>query len=201
MLSDLELCQLAGAAYHTPPTWVSETAHVCRTDLPDITVVAFRGSATLQDWLTDLDAAPCEPVAHPKLGTMPSGFLDSAQSVFDAIMKDVTGPLVLTGHSLGAAQARIVSALAILAGRAPLRLVTFGSPRTGALGGLIAMLPGPCYFNKRDPVPGVPLGYPHPRLVRHIGTPSLLDDIDPISCHYIASYAASLAALTLSQAA
>lgn len=201
MLSDLDLCTLAGAAYHSSPTWATDTAHVCRTDLTDVTIVSFRGSATLQDWLTDLDAAPCEPVAHPKLGTMPSGFLESAQSVFDAIMRDVIGQWVITGHSLGGAQARIVSALAILAGRAPARLVTFGSPRTGALGGLIAMLPGTDFCNKRDPVPGVPLGYPHPRLVRHIGVPSLLDDWEPINCHYIASYAASLAALRLPEAA
>lgn len=199
MISDLDLCALAGAAYHTAPAWASETAHVCRTDLPDLTVVAFRGSASVQDWLTDASDMPDRQ--HPKLGTVPDGFLTSAESVFDQIMQDVPGPWIATGHSLGGAQARIASALAILAGRAPLRLVTFGSPRTGTLGGLIAMLPGTDFCNKRDPVPGVPLGYSHPRLVRHIGVPSLLDCLAPINDHFCSAYAASLAAIPLVAAA
>lgn len=195
MISDLDACQLAASTYHSAATWQTETAHVCRTDFPDFTVIAFRGSQTLTDWATDLRTLPCHAVMHPKLGTVPEGFLDSAQSVFDAIMNDVLGPFVLVGHSLGGAQARICSALAVLIGRAPLRLTTFGSPRTGALGGLIAALPGADLRNKRDPVPEVPLGYPHPRLVRQIGTPSLLDCLAPVQDHYAASYAASLAAI------
>lgn len=195
-LSDLDLCVLASAAYTTDPTWHSSTVHACRTDAGPVTVVAFRGSASFMDWWTDLQFMPVRCRTCPKLGAMPSGFADSVDSVYDAIRRDLgERQYLLTGHSLGGAQAQIFAARATLDGHPPRRLVTYGAPRVGDLKGVIAMMPGLDYRNQRDPVPDVPLGYAHPRLVRQLGVLSIFSDPIAIDDHLVAHYLAAMATL------
>jgi Lipase (class 3) len=94
-------------------------------------VVAFRGTESdrPEDLLVDLltRATP-----WPQGGLVHEGFAEALTHVRPGLDKALTvagaGPMLVTGHSLGAGLATLVAAS--LRARAP-RLITFGSPRVG----------------------------------------------------------------------
>ena len=113
-----------------PGAWVRSgaTGYVARTG--NITVVAVAGTEPEKptDWLEDFKMVPDSDGAHP-------GFLDGARTigpVIDAAMSEASGPIILTGHSLGAA---IVAMAAMrMTDEAVQRLsgvYTIGMPRPG----------------------------------------------------------------------
>lgn len=97
-----------------------------------IVVVAFRGTESLRDWLTDLDARSTD---RP-YGAIHNGFYNAYQVVSRPLTGflgsgDLGGrKLWITGHSLGGALA--VIAAAEFVGKYPVTgLHTFGQPRVG----------------------------------------------------------------------
>jgi predicted lipase len=92
-------------------------------------IVAFRGSACVRDWLTD---ARIE-YADTGLGRVHRGFWESTTSIIDQVRELETPsgsvPLVITGHSKGAAEALICAWLLARMGRAVQSVHTFGGPR------------------------------------------------------------------------
>ena len=120
------------------------------------TVVAFRGSKVVEDWIRDLIALP---VWHPTLGWVDAGFLDGVEAFVAGLLPMIRGDVaLLTGHSLGAAHATYVAGLLVAAGRAPKNLTLFGCPRSGrqTLGDLLSGVSATSFRNGADPVPLVP---------------------------------------------
>lgn len=137
------LVQFAADAYSPHPSNSSDcqvveneatdTRVVIYTSATDI-VVAFRGTADIRNWLTDVDARMVElwPLGEsaPKVH---AGFSNALDSVFRQLIA-IFYPLKmrrlwLTGHSLGGALAMLAAARyfgATLAG-----VYTFGQPRVG----------------------------------------------------------------------
>lgn len=90
------------------------------------TVVVFRGTSELRDWLVNLQVAPTR---WPGGGRVHRGFLRALLRVWRPLrlrLRQCPGPLFATGHSLG-------GALATLAGAAlrPHAIYSFGAPRVG----------------------------------------------------------------------
>jgi hypothetical protein len=140
-------------------------------------VLAFRGSVGLENWLEDFDITlldiPCAPSSGCKVS---AGFYyvtwaSVRDQVLDAIhtMSQSFGasgsaslPLILTGHSLGAAIAEV--AAWDLSTRFDIQIaaiITFGTPRTGneAWANSLALTAPPISFrivHAYDPVPHLP---------------------------------------------
>ena len=102
----------------------------------DHAVVVFRGSKTVQDWALDFEAFPKRAFHHDELGPVHAGFysgLDTVVRELVALYPDagLRMPLIVAGHSLGAARATLLCGLMILIGRTPVARVVFGEPRSG----------------------------------------------------------------------
>lgn len=109
-------------------------------------VVAFRGSTSIEDWITNLDAVRRTYTGVGCSGcSVHNGFLEAQQLVAKEINAEVSRLLklypsykvVVTGHSLGGAMG-ILQALDLLGATQPavtsggnLRLYTYGQPRVG----------------------------------------------------------------------
>lgn len=103
----------------------------------DAIYVVFRGSASLQDWLRDLNCW-AKPWVHSALGPVHPGFLLGIEQVAHELSDRITAldpaghkPVILTGHSLGAARATICAGMLIAKGllHNPLGRIVFGEPR------------------------------------------------------------------------
>jgi len=93
-----------------------------------IDVIALRGSADLDDWMHDFTAIP---QWHPQLGFCHAGFLHDMDEVFAKARTIVGEHVVITGHSLGGARARILAGL-FAYNKLPFDIVcVFGSPKPG----------------------------------------------------------------------
>ncbi|KLO08038.1 alpha/beta-hydrolase [Schizopora paradoxa] len=120
--------------------------HIARDDSRQEIVVAYRGSLQLQDFLTDADFAQTQ-FSTPGLSSgqvngvfVHQGFLVALNSVASLVTSAVAQQLdehpnytlIATGHSLGSALASLgaVSLAANFPGH-PMKLYTFGQPRTG----------------------------------------------------------------------
>jgi triacylglycerol lipase len=133
------------------------------------TVLVFRGSHNLADWLTNLQTAPGVWPPHP--GHVHQGFRDALESVIEEVdggLKDVTGRLYYTGHSLGAALATLSAAH-----KPPQAVYAFGSPRVGNQEFLATLGRTKMYrvVNSRDLVATAPpanLGFDHCEELRYI---------------------------------
>ncbi len=126
---------------------------------PDCVAVAFRGSTTIEDWLHDFQTFM---VNDPDLGLVEQGFLVGVRDAHDQISPLVDRPLVVTGHSLGAAHAFLFAALQGLHKTPAAKVVTFGPPRPGGstVRALLQDTPGFSYKNGYDPVTDAPLDIP-----------------------------------------
>ena len=97
-------------------------------------ILCFRGTNKLRQWIMNLTALP---VSWPRMADDESGVCvhQGFQILFDRVWPLIEpslvacdGPLIFTGHSLGAAFATLA---AVASPRKPDSLVTFGSPRVG----------------------------------------------------------------------
>lgn len=125
----------------------------------NLTIVAIRGTANERNWWRDLFVIP---LPSPKGYLAHGGFVRAFQKLYAAgIMDKAQGyNVVITGHSLGAGIATLLSE------KTGFPLVTFGSPRVYTrLGGpdlphtriindddLVTMVPRYCYRHYCDPV-------------------------------------------------
>jgi hypothetical protein len=143
----------------------------------DFAVLAFRGTSSVKDWITNLHAnlvplkgAPADVLVH-------EGFLkaftccrDEIKTAVDRFVPPDLG-LYITGHSLGGALAQIASAALERDNLAA--CYTYGSPRVGT-SDFDRQVKCPHYrlINRSDLVPGVPA--PRPGGYRHTGDPRLI---------------------------
>ena len=148
-------------------------------------VVTFRGTDELKDWITNVRILPWW---HKGIGWCPAGFVKTAEDLCVEILcrmveKDIpANELVLTGHSLGGAMALLVGAVMQNRHLSPAEIVTFGAPKCGRLK-LLDDLNVTCYRNGKDIVPTVPhIMRRHKKNVR-IGIPG-----SRIKDHFISNY-------------
>ena len=94
-------------------------------------VIVFRGTDSLQDWLTNLKASKS---SFPAGGSVHTGFLDGWRLVQDhvfSVAARCTGDIYLAGHSLGGALAVICALDLAYNGTMAKQVATFGAPRAG----------------------------------------------------------------------
>lgn len=210
--SDADLASLNGAiyAYAGGPvvTWDhyddGKDDGVCwalkRLDGYDVAVM--RGSSDPWDWIKDFTALPIKT----QVGTVHAGFNFGTDKVACEIIALARQPIIITGHSLGAAEASNVTAYLILAGSAPVKRVVFGEPKPGFAdhAAIVARAPGYSYRNGLgthvDYVTEVPLtlpGLPYTRasaLIAVSDPPPPNDEWGLFSFHHIQLYMSALAA-------
>lgn len=197
MITDLDAAKFCAAIYTDASDWDT------RIEIGGIvagikyvnggTVVAFRGSFTLEDWLRDADEIPFD---HPVLGYVHRGFFDGMEQFVADIRTYLKGDIYVVGHSLGGAHACLFTGLVPDSVK---RLVLFGCPRPG-FSKLRNVVQLKCsniasFRNREDPVPEVPylLGLYHwvhdPAQITSATNPAL-----PTDCHSIALYIEALSA-------
>jgi hypothetical protein len=128
------LCQASAAAYssNTIADVATDTAlSIINCPLSMDTIVAFRGTADLRNWLTDLDCR-LVPVLNFRVHR---GFYEAMQAVeldLDAGLGQAPeSRLWVTGHSLGGALAKLWALWAAGRGHDVAGVYTFGQPRVG----------------------------------------------------------------------
>lgn len=157
------------------------------------TVLAFRGSKTLTDWLDDFEAIP---IAVPLVGTVHEGFWQGVEDIYERVGLRSGDSVILTGHSLGCAHAALFARLCLLRHGSVSQLYLFAPPRIGFqdfYDGLRNVGEIKAWQNALDPVPDVPFplsGLPWAQfpLITITELPGGMSDIDPIAYHAIELY-------------
>lgn len=170
--------------------------------------VALRGTVVQNpvDWARDFLAIPTHPLfGHPQLGWIHAGFWLGMEETWAQIKVHLRHDnLKITGHSLGAAHATILTGLCMLdfPGQALTRIV-FGEPNE-AIGhsGLNGIVTQPTVTNysfrnmwhgKEDPVTLVPIepyACPTPRIERQLDIPDPGEDL--VELHHMPHYLAAV---------
>jgi hypothetical protein len=118
-------------------------------EVGNFVVVAFRGTADIRNWLTDVEFAKA-PIASGV--RVHHGFLKSAEAILPLLQVKLghpadSKPLIITGHSLGGALASLAAYKLQQAGYPIESVYTFASPRVGNAGWRDAyhqLINGPC---------------------------------------------------------
>lgn len=134
-LSIARVCAQASARAYSEVTFQSETAHVLVVRSAECgegnTIIAFQGTHDPRAWLVDFQIR----FRYTPFGKVHAGFWDSTGSVMQRILaldqRASPEPVIITGHSKGAAEALVCARQMVAAGRPVLRVVTFGGPRVG----------------------------------------------------------------------
>lgn len=172
--------------------------------LPGFDVVVFRGSVTHLDWERDTRALS----QLTRVGHVHSGFWVGMEHVWSELRPLVMQPVIVTGHSLGAARAAVLTALMVADGVPPVARVVFGEPKPGLLdlAKIVATVPGRSYRNGNGlyhdlvtdvPFSMPPLQYMHPTPiipVRADPTGPLFERLGAFAFHHIELYETALAA-------
>lgn len=195
MLTDLALAQLCASTYAEPCHSIRHDRGVVNYQVNEMfgrTVLAIQGTQDRAQALADANALPKRSRsgwwAH-------SGFLTAAEALEPMVLKHLGQPLLITGHSLGAAVSVALAGLLLRWWRpSAIEAVGFGCPRVAmpALRDALADVEIRLYRNGNDIVPTMPWPFPFPyRHVRPligIGEPML----NPIEAHGIARYVEAL---------
>jgi hypothetical protein len=181
------LCQCSNAAYEEPGNWIEQLAlgdtvrpfecesfHGFVAAQRRMAIVAFRGTVSVGNFLTDAEAALVHHGLFP--GLVHYGFCQAVETVYPAVRTLLRAfpremPIWVTGHSLGGAMASLV-AHRLGEDGFPVRAVyTYGSPRAGDKKFCDAYrLPNYRFVNDNDLVPHLPLRWCY----RHVGELKLL---------------------------
>jgi len=175
-------------------------------------IVVFRGSITAQDWLRDVYVLPFGQVSPLKtrIGHVHAGFFLGMEHMWGELLPMLGNPVIVTGHSLGAARAAILTALMVTDGHPPQARVVFGEPKPGLidLADLIKDIPARSYRNGdatyHDVVTDVPMTLPpqqfvHPTPIVPVcaePTGDLFSRLGAFAYHHIQLYVAAVSALT-----
>jgi lipase (class 3) len=166
-------------------------------------VVVFRGSVTLQDWLRDVQAF----AVPSRIGHVHSGFYAGMEHMWSDLKPMLEQPAIITGHSLGAARAGVLSALMTVDHVPPVARVVFGEPKPGLVdfAQLITRTPGRSYRNGDDthhdlitdiPFSFPPMQYVHPTPIIPVccrPDESEFADLGVFAWHHVPLYQAALA--------
>ena len=171
-MSPLALATLCANLYTSPEGFTiydCDGVYMGYSRVGGCSVLTFRGSATVEDWADDLF---CIPVNDPQIGIVHGGMfrgIPEAAAWVRRMLQAQQQPngVVLAGHSLGGAHARLMAGLLVANGQKPSQLVTFGSPKPGCA--RLKALVEQCvqhlsYRHSADIVPTLPpalLGYIH----------------------------------------
>jgi hypothetical protein len=213
--TDADLARLCAAIYGRAP--VVEWDHFDQGDddgvcwavksLPGFDVVVFRGSAIFEDWIRDFRAAP----VRTRVGHVHAGFYAGLEHVLGDLRPILSQPAILTGHSLGAARASIVTALLVADGIAPASRIVFGEPKPGFadFGAIVAGVAGRSYRNGDElhhdlvtdvPFTVPPFAYTRPTPIIPVRAEPPPDDRwGAFSYHHIELYEAAVLAALSSQ--
>jgi triacylglycerol lipase len=179
-----QMAKYAQAAYADPATIRS----VCGAAFPDVVVrsiaatnnryfvasstatrtqlIAIAGTANIENVLLDGDLTP--EYVPGLLITLHRGFSRAARLIYDDVRSRLKPGyrVLLTGHSLGGAEAVILGMALKVAGRPVAIIVTFGQPKVTNQAGVDAFrdLPLTRVVNQNDVIPELPL-----EPFRHIG--------------------------------
>lgn len=204
MMDPLKLALLCESAYAEKPAdgweqlWAFGGTVAAFARIDGHRVVVFRGSLTLTDWLRNIEATP---LLDEQLGYVHPGFMAGVRDVLVAqsLIGDTAGDLVVCGHSLGGARARLFAGLCVVNGIAVAQCTTFGAPKP-AFGNLRRVLEKSgvalsSYRNRLDPVPVVPTILPwweHTDQWIALDAPAPSTDLMPFRDHRIRLYQAGL---------
>jgi len=214
--SDVDLVNLCAAIYKTTDGWdhydeAGDDGVVwALKKLDGYDVVVFRGSITAHDWVEDFRAYP----TLTNIGTVHSGFYDGMVKMLGELSSMLTQPVMVTGHSLGAARADILCALMTYSRIAPVkRRAVFGEPRAGLadFAAFLAGIPGNGYRNSdrngHDLVTDVPLRleggfhFTHPKPLVDVTASPTGEWLSPFRYHHIELYQAAMVAALQEKAA
>ena len=138
-------------------------------------LLAFRGTQTVANCLTDVEAALVSRPPYP--GRVHSGFANAVEEVLPSVQRLLpsssrTMPLWVTGHSLGGAMATLASVRLANAGYTVRTVYTYGSPRVGdRLFRDFYHCANYRFVCGNDLVPHLPFHWCY----KHVGHPRLLD--------------------------
>ena len=110
-----------------------ENAQGYGISFPTYTMLAFRGTepTSFKDILADIKACPADSETE---GNVHAGFKGEVDKLWPSItkwIKNKDNKFIITGHSLGAAMATIVTSRLVELGHKDVVLYTYGSPRVG----------------------------------------------------------------------
>lgn len=204
--SDVDLVNICARIYQSTDGWdhydsgPDDGIAWALKKLDGFDVVVFRGSITAHDWAEDFRAFP----TITRVGTVHYGFYDGMEKMHMEVSSMLTQPVMVTGHSLGAARADILCALMVTGGKPPARRAVFGEPRPGMpdFAAFLKDVPGHGYRNAdahgHDYVTDVPpqmfggLSFTHPKpLVDVSASPT---GVGPFRYHHIELYRAAMMA-------
>jgi hypothetical protein len=174
-------------------------------------VVVLRGSVTAQDWFRDAEAF----TIATRAGRVHDGFHRGMEHMWADLKPLLEQPCIVTGHSLGAARASILTAFMICDGKAPIARVVFGEPKPGLVdhAQIVKTIPGRSYRNgdglHHDLVADVPFSLPpeqyvHPSPIIPVcarPTGDLFNRLGVFAYHHIPLYQAALRAAQTLEAA
>ena len=167
-------------------------------------LVAIRGTATIKDWLDDIDAPLVPDRSVPSAGLVHMGFQLVYEHIRDSILNGLAANcmtatrLYVTGHSLGGAMA-VLCGMDLLS-NSPVKLTpelhTFAGPRTGDPGfadKVTAALPVlNRVVNFMDVVPQVPVPPIYKHAGKEISVHGGFRPLDIAYAHHLATYLAGL---------
>jgi hypothetical protein len=168
--------------------------------------IYLRGSSNFLDWLRDFYAF-ANPFGHSLMGPVHPGFYVGLPETWAEMKRCIDPPYRVSGHSLGAGRACILTALMMLDGVAPIRRVNFGEPKPGfgKLADMISVVPAASYRNgddkSVDEVTAVPLSFPpemyvHPAGLVDVcappGSAGPQPDWGPLNFHHLPLYRQAL---------
>lgn len=182
-----------------------------------VDIVVFRGSITAQDWLRDLFVLPLPSLLplSTRIGHVHAGFWLGMEQMWGELKPMLTQPVIVGGHSLGAARAAILTGLMVADGKPPITRVVFGEPKPGLidLADRIKDVPARSYRNgdqlHHDLVTDVPMTLPphqfvHPTPIVPVCAPpagDLFTRLGIFAWHHIELYVTAITALTLKETA
>jgi hypothetical protein len=170
LLTPYQAVQAAKDSYDLPPTLVgsgcNQDIHLQLSMVGDLTVLAVRGTATLSNFATDLDALPVDAntaVECKCLPPMHRGVREAVDSVFNRVYLCLHGkPWVGVGHSLGGGIIYALAAEMAAQCEPPQELFLFAPMRAffGMLPPLLSSVPVQGWRCGFDRVPDLPF-YPY----------------------------------------